>query len=53
MISKILLIVSIIILILWAIGFWAYHMDSIIHINLVFAALFVVLSFSTRDKMKI
>lgn len=52
MISKILFSLAFIVLIMWAIGFWGYHMGSIIHITLVFAALFLVMSYSTRKKMK-
>jgi hypothetical protein len=52
MISKILFSLAFIVLIIWAIGFWGYNMGSIIHLTLVFAALFLVMSYSTRNKKK-
>jgi hypothetical protein len=48
MISKTLFIATLIMIIIWAFGFWVFHVGSIIHISLVFAGLFAVMSFSTR-----
>jgi hypothetical protein len=54
MISKTLLIATLIMIIIWAFGFWVYHVGSIIHISLVFVGLFAIMSFSTRkNKAKI
>lgn len=46
MISKMLLIAALILMIFWAIGFWIFHLDSIIHITFIFVVLFLTMSYS-------
>jgi hypothetical protein len=46
--SKTLLIASMVMIIIWALGFWVFHISSIIHITLVFAGLFLVMSYSIK-----
>jgi uncharacterized membrane protein YoaK (UPF0700 family) len=52
MISLVLFSLAFIVIIIWAVGFWVYHMGSIIHLTLVFAALFLIMAYSTWKKMK-
>jgi hypothetical protein len=48
MVSKTLFFSTLIMIVIWAFGFWTFHVGSIIHISLVFAGLFAIMSFSTR-----
>jgi len=49
--SKTLFIAALFMVIIWAVGFWGYHQGPIIHITLLFAALFLIMSFSLKKNL--